>query len=394
MPVCRKEIAMVLQTTRRLPLTGALLGLLAMALAGPARAGVGFEGLGTLMGPDIFSEPYAVSASGSIIVGASRSEESAPGVEAFHWTPTGGMSALRETAPTMGRSSTACGISADGCTVVGRASDSTLYGFRWSPTTGMVRLRDGEGGLWGTQAWGISANGAVTVGQVGEDEFARAAAWYDSDITATDLGFSAESVAKAASSTGHVIVGYARHGPMFEAFRWTHGGGAEFLGNLGSDSFANAVSAEGRVVVGSAYDPLQEHQRAIRWTAKTGVEALPAPAGSLEEEATGVSRGGEVILGYYSIGYDRACFWTDEGVRDLQDYLVTEAGLDLTGWTLYRAVAVSADGRTLVGVGRDPEGGYEGWVAHLPKATALPEPATLALMALGGLAALLRRRPA
>jgi uncharacterized membrane protein len=182
---------------------------------------------------------------------------------------------------------------------------------------------------------------------------------------------------------------------MFEAFRWTRGGGgAEFLGNLGNDSFANAVSAEGRVVVGSAYDPLQEHQRAIRWTAKTGVEALPSPEGSLEEEATGVSRGGEVILGYYSIGYSRACFWTDEGVRDLQDYLVTEAGLDLTGWTLYRAVAVSADGQTLVGFGRDPGGGYEGWVAHLPKATALPEPATLALMALGGLAALLRRRPA
>ncbi len=385
---------MASETTRRLWLTGTLLGLLAVTFAGPAWAGVGFEGLGTLEGPNIFSEPYAVSASGSIIVGASRSEESAPLVEAFLWTAAGGMSALRTMAPTMGRSSTAGGVSADGCTIVGHASDSTLYGFRWNPIAGMVRLRDGEGGLWGTQAWGISANGAVTVGQVGEEEFARAAAWYDSDATATDLGLAAESVAKAASANGHAIVGYARHGPMFEAFRWTQGSGAEFLGNLGSDSFANAVSAEGRVVVGSAYDPLQEHRRAIRWTAKTGVEALPSPEGSLEEEATGVSRGGEVILGYYSIGYDRACFWTDEGVRDLQDYLVTEAGLDLTGWTLYRAVGVSADGQTLVGVGRDPEGSYEGWVAHLPKATALPEPTTLALVALGGLAALLWRHPA
>jgi hypothetical protein len=45
--------------------------------------------------------------------------------------------------------------------------------------------------------------------------------------------------------------------------------------------------------------------------------------------------------------------------------LLTSLGLDLTGWTLEVAQAVSADGRTIVGYGPNPSGNYEGWVAHL-----------------------------
>ena len=52
------------------------------------------------------------------------------------------------------------------------------------------------------------------------------------------------------------------------------------------------------------------------------------------------------------------------------------------------ATAISADGRTLVGWGWNPAIEQEAWIA------VIPEPATLALVALGGLVLLHRRRGA
>src|SRR5262249_29619862 len=44
-------------------------------------------------------------------------------------------------------------------------------------------------------------------------------------------------------------------------------------------------------------------------------------------------------------------------------------GHDLTGWTLNLASAISADGRTIVGLGRNPAGQLEAWVARLGPAS-------------------------
>lgn len=66
--------------------------------------------------------------------------------------------------------------------------------------------------------------------------------------------------------------------------------------------------------------------------------------------------------------------------------LVNDHGLDLTGWTLDTAYGISADGLTFVGYGYNPSGDTEAWVATVP------EPATIILLALGGLALLRNRR--
>ena len=58
-----------------------------------------------------------------------------------------------------------------------------------------------------------------------------------------------------------------------------------------------------------------------------------------------------------------------------------DLGLDLAGWTLDTALGISADGLTIVGQGTNPNGEFEAWIAIIP------EPSTALLLA-GGLAVL------
>jgi hypothetical protein len=82
-----------------------------------------------------------------------------------------------------------------------------------------------------------------------------------------------------------------------------------------------------------------------------------------------------------------AFIWDAEhGMRNLQDLLVNDYGLDLTGWRLSRARGISADGLTIVGSAYHPNGDVEAWIAHIP------EPTMLWLLALGGIVALRRHR--
>ncbi len=54
------------------------------------------------------------------------------------------------------------------------------------------------------------------------------------------------------------------------------------------------------------------------------------------------------------------------GMRDLQRLLEMEHSLDLSGWTLLAATAVSPEGSAIVGWGTNPEGQVEAWLAVLP----------------------------
>jgi len=124
---------------------------------------------------------------------------------------------------------------------------------------------------------------------------------------------------------------------------------------------ARAISADGPTVVGYSLTgtygkPLQE---VYRWTEETGMVGL-----GFYGWAWDVSADGSVIVGMKS---DWVFVWDQEhGVRERDDILL-DGGVDLTGWNIWTACGVSADGQTIVGAAYNPEGKLEAYVAHIPE---------------------------
>jgi probable HAF family extracellular repeat protein len=154
------------------------------------------------------------------------------------------------------------------------------------------------------------------------------------------------SEAYGVSADGAVVVG-ASDG---YAFRWTAAGGMQDLGTLsGGRSEAYAVSADGAVVVGWAWNAAWQ-PRAFRWTASGGMQDL-GTLGGLASWAYGVSADGSVVVGWAddAAGQERAFRWTAS--RGMEDLNTTYASLLTNGSHLEWATAISPDGRYIVGWG-------------------------------------------
>jgi len=314
-------------------------------------------GLGFLPGEN-YSVANGVSADGSIVVGYSI-DTNTFSVQAFRWTQSGGMVSLGD--------GLAYGVSADGSVVVG---DSNLQAFRWTAGGGMVQLGLLPGGPPGgiaSSGRGVSADGSVVVGfsssaSASEEAFRWTAGGGMVGLGALPGGTSKPSYGYAVSADGSVVVGISASSLGDEAFRWTSADGMVGLGFLPGDnvSFARSTSADGSTVVGDSTTVNSlVPPRAFRWTQSGGMVSLGPGL------AYGVSGDGSVAVGQCgSLGVGGACIWdATNGMRHLQEVL-TGYGLDLTGWSLGVATAVSADGETVVGYGTGP-GGHQAWIATL-----------------------------
>ena len=200
-------------------------------------AAIGVQDLGTPFFPNdpdhSTTSAYSVSGDGSVIVGRAVISQTSLIPHSFRFTNSGGYSVLQ---PQLANElqGEGDGVSGDGSTVVGISYDQSSFlgrAFRWK--AGAVQ---NLGNLGGGVAYG-----------------------------------------KAASSDGSVVVGQSfNSNGKYDAFRWTASGGIKDLGNLGggsaAGSFGQDVSADGSVVVGTATVP--GVSRAYRWTSSRGIEDL------------------------------------------------------------------------------------------------------------------------
>jgi probable HAF family extracellular repeat protein len=232
-------------------------------------------------------------------------------------------------------------------------------------------LGDLPGGIFHSIAWAVSADGKVAVGQSRPEAFR----WENGLMVGLgDLpgGALYEKIALAVSADGSVVAGRSDTAVYEEAFRWTESDGMVGLGNLGNfDSVATAVSADGSVIVGYSRNAANAEE-AFRWTESGGMVSLgDLPGQGFRSQANAVSADGSVVVGDSAddpIRYgtnDHAFIWDEmNGIQNLKKVLL-DKGLDLSGWELFSATGVSADGRTVVGFGVNPAGDPEGWIAYL-----------------------------
>jgi len=399
---------------RHVLLSAATIAILLAATAftaSPADASL-FEGLGHLPACPSTSAA-AVSADGAVVVGnaliAHPGEDGTAyySYEAFRWTRSGGMAGLGALGDR--NESRATGVSADGAVVVGTCMSVgpgwamiNDEAFRW--TVGTMTGLGFPSGMSITFAVGVSGDGqAVIIDSMWDP----ASTWRWSPTSPWE-SLNVQGRATGVSRDGHVIIGcnYTLTRETIYALRWTERDGTLFLNLLPGQNVAHAhdVSDDGSVIVGRNYyftqssvDPPGQPgpDQAFRWTEALGTVGLGRLPGDNASEALAVSGDGTIVVGWsgmyalmHPLSNKHAFIWTaDDGMRDLLEVLRTDYGIDMAGWMLTEAVDISADGRTIVGNGFNPQGHEEAWVA------VIPEPATLALVAAGlAVAAAGRRR--
>ena len=373
-----------------------LIACLALCAApATAAAQASFTGLGQLEDRYIESHGLGVSSDGSVVVGRAvlfhASTPSSRGYsQPFRWTRDEGMTGLGNLPFGSGDqylTSSAHDTNADGSVIVGDGDIGTTgqrldrVGFRWTSGTGMLALDAFPSSFTSSDAEAVSDDGSVIVGTGYIGFAAEACRWTPSEgmIGLGDLpGGGAESRALDLASDGSVVVGFGTSDVGREAFRWTSDGGMIGLGDLPGGAFhshALATSADGSVVVGWSDGALG--REAFRWTLRDGMVGLGDLVGrSYFSAAVATSADGSVVVGISDGVRGQTVFvWdTVHGMRDFGEVL-TQAGVDLGGWTLSTAGDISADASTIVGTGIDPDGGMEAWVAVVP----VPEPSPTAL---------------
>ena len=340
-----------------------------------AQAADEFQGLGGLHAGGS-SEALGVSADGSTVVGRATTGVGDT-LHAFRWdTTTRTMQDLGTLSGGALFDSVAYDVSADGSFVVGYSDLSGgREAFRWSAATNtMIGLGDLPGGTEVSTAFGVSADGSVVVGDGRSANGTEAFRWTAARGGMIGLGDlpdgDFDSQAFDVSADGSVVVGRGYGNLGDEAFRWTAdsdmvGLGGQIVGGE-IDSRARGVSADGSVVVGA------DDGEAFRWNTATStmVGLGDLPGGSFSSSAAAVSADGSVIVGVgrTPLGSEAAVWDDGDGrgrVRNLREVLTNDFGLDLTGWRLEAASGVSDDGLTIVGVGYNPNGVLKAWRAHV-----------------------------
>lgn len=300
-------------------------------------------------------------------------------------------------------------ISADGSVVAGNLdNDSYTRGFRWVVASAAVTPFPAG---TATPVGGISADGVYISGDYYDDAGSATPARWNASFTR--VGFAPVPVdtyvdVQDISGDGTTVVGTQGGAGLI----WKVGTSTETLITDPAYTWIlfHAMSGNAKTAVGSASGTAGWVP--VVWTSAGGLVQL---SGGADADAMGVSRDGTVIVGYVggdasvptrwtgtnfatrqplatlpttgtvpygrlnatnldgtvSVGYSytadnmpEAAIWNATTVRKISDIVIANGG-NLAGWNLFWAIAVSDDGKVIVGEG-NLNGLQRSWIVHLP----------------------------
>jgi len=356
-------------------LAAALLAL----VAGNLPAQVTFRGFGV---NDAYV--HGMSADGSIMVGTFITGDKKD--TAFRWTSAGGIEEI-------GGNMDAVLISRDGKTIAGSALDS--QGNRnaaiWMGSKNWKSLGGVPGGVPSnaslSEAFGVSADGSVIVGQAKVANTRLHAFRWDARSGMSDLGVlvkDTSSYATEVSANGNAVIGWTEDLTVASHVGDLHGGVvfvdgvARFIHPYGWAGTAYATNDVGSTIVGR-YHPRNGSTGGSattwRWSAWDGrledLGAVPLGPGINQGEYSSqpyaLSDSGNVVVGVSGALKQVAYIWTPAtGMVTVDGFLTAYGVTNHSRWDLRRATYVSPDGKVIIGSGFTPIGVAQSWIVTLP----------------------------
>lgn len=375
----------------------AMAGSAVIAAASPAGASGSFLPLGVLDATTQYplSLGVGMTPDGQTVVGYSNVDytdnigTTLSYARAFRWTLEGGMAPLGVANPFVAGTA-ASRVSADGSVIVG-TSGFSLDG-NYEPRNGAFWTDANT-----TRAAAHAVEQAYFINDVSRDGgtligttrvqgvpfpiLNQAFVWEHQTGSLTELGTlpgGSYSQGLAASGDGTIIVGSGDSDAGFiQAWRWTENGGMQTLPGISDSAPSEAfdISADGHTIVGVTDNSV------FRWNDSQGVTMIPSPANSFVLPGMDIRADGEMLVGTFNLedGSFQPFIWSEElGTRELSMFLTDDMGIDLAGYTLLTASAISDDGQTIAGSAFSPQGMIEAYRVTIPS----PGAGALALVAL------------
>jgi probable HAF family extracellular repeat protein len=334
--------------------------------------------LGSFNGPSAMSRPLGINESGHVV---GWSVNASGQYRAFLWDNVSGIQDIGDLG---GGISMATGIN-DAGQIVGssRNNSGQFRPFIWDNVNGIQSFS----GISSQSSIGVKINNSGQVAGGFYDTSGKSQAFYWDSSNGTQLlgnlnqnpiyAPQSQSEAAAINNNGQVVGWADDTSNNDRAFLWDSANGMQNLGSLGTSggnySWSRGINDFGQVVGSS-------NNHAFLWDTIDGMQDIGTLGGN-SAIAYDINNYGQIVgQSSNSLSQNRATLWDNEATYDLNVFLPADSDFFL----LTQAIGINDNGQ-IIGLGY-LKSGYEGMFLMTP----VPEPATIALLGLGGL--LIRRK--
>jgi uncharacterized membrane protein len=312
--------------------------------------------IGTLPGGTT-STARGISLDGQWIVGGSGSSNVPSNQhEAFRWSAATGMESLGPWGSGSTFRSSAAVASFDGQVVAGEIPSDHV--FRWTPVQGKESVFYG----WNVDVTGISIDGGRIAGsQMWQGATTSGFHWSSREgLVFLEQGAWSGARVRGMSADGRFIIGIGNidvQHPWYPVV-WRVGIGAGEVLSFppGTRSGTSAISADGRIIAGFAF----ERSSPLLWIDRGPFTELPLPPGTTRCGVRALSGNGRIAVGTCEPGPVASIWLFDGAVYQpwvLTEYLLARGYQMMPGASLTVATSISGDGTVIAGDGIVP--GFE-----------------------------------